>query len=331
MAVMRGVKGEGERRKVCESCGGRLVQVNPYEVQCESCGRKYYVSAGRSHKVKVRMSMGRMIVTCALVVIGVTALAVAGYQFYTRRLVRSASRFSVVFRDFLMEAYDLPIAEIDEEQMARMKYLKIERDKDGYQFTYSYEDFYDYMDWDRYERVLEHVTIQEKKGEFSPTNVQYFTGLTRLELYTEAWENYLLPEDNVIRCIYCRDGLCKYGKPTFFDNVNRETLEEVAIAGAEQLEDFSFLENLKGIKRLTLENAVLDEDGLLEGFDRLEELLLYYVVMDEDRAPELMEEMISLPSMEYFYIEGKTGWYVDEALWEQWQETYGDDVVMVRK
>ena len=138
--------------------------------------------------------------------------------------------------------------EISPEDLSGMKYLKIQWDK-GYCFTYSYEDYYEYEDKGRYERTLKTITVKGNREDFSPTDVQYFTGLTRLELYTGAWENYILPEENVLRCIYCVDGLSKYGTPEFFDRVNPDTLEEVAILDAGELTDFAFMENLKGVKR----------------------------------------------------------------------------------
>lgn len=315
----------------CQSCGGRLVQINLYEYQCESCGRKYYLSANRHHKVTIRMSMGNMILICSAVAILVIGLAVAGYQYYTRHLVKSASRFSVAFRDFLMEAYQKPIAEINEEDLTNIKYLKIQKGKEGYLFTYSYEDYYEAKDFEQYEETLNCIIVDVHRDDFSPTNIQYFTGLTRLELYTEAWENSLLPEDNVLRGICCIDGLSKYGTSEFFDRVNPDTLEEVAILEADNLEDFSFMENLKGIKKFLLENVSLESGEMFEGFDNLEELFLCYVVMEEEDAPEIIEEMLSLPSMEYFYIEGKTGWYISEEKWSDWQSIYGNKITIIRK
>lgn len=317
--------------EACQSCGGRFIQISPYEYQCESCGRKYYLSANRRHKVNVHMSMGKMILMCAAAIIVVTALAVAGYQYYTGHLVKSASRFSVAFRDFLMNAYQKPAAEITEEDLAKIKYLKIEKDKKGYQFTYSYEDYYDYRNIESYERTLKHITIDVSHDDFSPTNIQYFTGLTRLELYTEAWENYLLPKENVLRCIYCTDGLSKYGTPEFFDRVNPDTLEEVAILEADSLEDFSFMRSLKGVKRFLLEKSVLENGEMFKGFDNLEQLFLCYVTMEEKAAPEIIEELISLPSIEYFYIEGKTGWYISEQQWSDWQQAYNGKVTLIRE
>lgn len=314
----------------CESCGGRLERKSSYIYQCASCGQKYYISADKIHKVSVQLSAGKIILICAAVVMAISAVAVVGYQFYTERLVVSASRFCVVFRDFLMEAYQKPAAEISKEDLARIKYLKIELDK-GYRFTYSYEDYYDYENREQYEKTLSIITIQGSKSDFSPSNIEYFTGLTRLELYTEAWENYVLPEENKLRCIYCLDGLSRYGTPQFFTRINPDTLEEVAILGADGLKDFSFLDNLKGIKRFTLENATIPDKNLFHPLSSLEELNLCYVRLEEDKASETIEQFLTLPSLKRFYIEGTAAWYISNDQWSQWEQTYDGQIVLERK
>ncbi|NBH34317.1 hypothetical protein D3Z58_12275 [Clostridiaceae bacterium] len=314
----------------CESCGGQLERKNSNLYQCASCGQKYYISADKLHKVSVQLSAGKIILICAAIVMAISAVAVVGYQFYTGKLVVSASRFSVVFRDFLMEAYQKPAAEISSEDLAKIKYLKIEQDK-GYRFTYSFEDYYDYKDRSQYEKTLSTITIKAAQSDFSPSNIEYFTGLTRLELYTEAWENYVLPEENVLRCIYCMDGLSRYGTPRFFDRINPDTLEEVAIFNADGLNDFSFLDNLKGIKRFTLENATIHDKNLLNKLSSLEQLSLCYVRLEEDQASEILGEFLTLPSLKHFYIEGTAAWYISEDQWSLWELNYQGQIVLERK
>lgn len=317
--------------KACTSCGGELTRISPYEYQCTSCGRKYYVSGDKLHKVSVRLSMGQIV----LIVIACTLIlgtgAVLGYEYYTSHLVASASRFSVTFRDFLMEVYDKPIADIKEEDLSKIQFLRIEKDGKKYIFTYSFEDYYDYPDEDQFEKTTQSVSIEAGKDDFSPTNVQYFVGLTRVELYTEAWENYILPEENVIKGILCTDGLSKYGTPEFFNRVNPDTLEEVMILGADSLEDYSFMENIKGVKGLLLENAKLKNVDMFKGFDRLEHLVLYYVEIDEEDAYEYVKELISLPSLKAFAITGKSGWYVTDEEWEGLEKEYEGKVVLIRQ
>lgn len=319
-----------ERPSACTSCGGQLIQKDPYTYECASCGRKYYISADRVHKVSVRLSAGKMILICALCAIAVTGIAVAGYQYYTGRLVKSASRFSVCFRDFLMKAYQRPIAEIKEEDLRKMKYLKIEKDGE-YIFTYSFEDFYDYRDEQAYEKTLHTISEDGKKDDFSPTNIQYFTGLTRLELYTEAWENYILPEENVLRSIYCLDGLSRNGTPQFFSRANPDTLEEVVIMEADDLEDFSFMEYLKGVKTFAIHQAKLKSGDMFQGFNRLENLILYQVDMEEDETDKIVENLLSLPSLKRFHMEGKTAWYIEDEQWEEWQQKYEGKMILTRE
>ncbi len=315
---------------VCSSCGGQLERKNPYLYQCASCKRTYYISADRSHRVTVQVSAGRLVVACAVAAIIVAAIAMTGYQFYTGHLVASASRFSVVFRDFLMEAYQKPVAEISPEDLAGMKYLKIEKGK-KYRFTYSYEDYYDFTDGGRFEDTLHTIEISGRTDDFSPSNVQYFTGLTRLELYTGGWENYTLPKENVLQGIYCVDGMSKYGTPQFFSDVNPDTLKEVGILKAEGRRDFSFMESLRGVKRFVMSDAKLEDSAIFDGFEELEELYLYYVVMEEEDAAAIVEELLSLPSLKHFYIEGKTAWYITEEQWEKWEKMYGDRIFLERK
>lgn len=314
----------------CVSCGGRLVRKNPYLYQCTSCKRTYYISANRTHKVSVRVSAGRMVVLCAVIAMAVTAVAMAGYQWYTGHLVASASRFSVVFRDFLMEVYEKPVAEIRSEDLENIRYLKVEKDK-KYRFTYSFEDYYDYKDTESFEKTLHVIEVAGKKEDFSPTNVQYFAGLTRLELYTEGWENYTLPEKNVLRGIVCVDGLSKYGKPQFFKAVNPDTLEEAVILEAGERKDFSFLEHLQGVRRLVLSEATLEDGGMLDDFGELEELYLYYVELEEEKAAEIIGGFLSLPSLKHFYIEGKTAWYITKEQWANWEKMYGNRILLERK
>lgn len=318
------------RKTQCASCGGQLVQKDPYTLECASCGRTYYISANRTHKVSVRLSAGKMILICSLAAIAVTGAAVAGYQYYTGRLVQSASRFCATFRDFLMEAYEKPIADIGEEDLQKIKYLKIEKEKE-YKFTYSFEDYYEYRDEAAFEDTLNTIWVDGSKEDFSPTNVQYFTGLTRLELYTEAWENYVLPEDNVLRGIYCLDGLSKYGTPQFFSRVNPKTLEEVAVMEAKHLEDFSFMEDLKGIKSLVIHEAVLKNGDMFQGFDSLENLVLYQVDMEEEDAEGIVEQLLSLPSLKYFHMKGKAAWYIEDEQWEKWQQAYDGKIILTRE
>ncbi len=317
---------QGQQPKSCTACGGSLVRKGPYLCQCEACGKKYYISASRTHKVTVRLSMGTLILRISLGVMALIAAAVLGYQLYTGHLVLSARRFSVAFRDFLMEAYEKPVAEIRPEDLAQMKYLKIERE-DGYRFTYSFQDDYDMPGT----APRKSITIEASKDDFSPTNVQYFTGLTQLELYTDAWENYRLPEENEIRSIICTDGLSRYGVPKFFSEANPDTLEEVTILEAENLEDFSFLEDLKNIRKFSLEKAAIQDAGIFAGLEKLEELELRYVVLEEEKAKDIVREILALPSLRYFFMEGKSAWYISDEDWRLLEEEFGDRVRMVRK
>ncbi len=300
----------------CTSCGGRLVQKSRELCRCASCGREYYLSVDREPLVSVRLSAGKTLIICAAVLILITAVAVAGYRYYTADLVQSASRFSVVFRDFVMEVYGKPVAAVTGEELAGIRYLKIEKE-DGYRFTCSFEDYYAYEDSDDYGKTLREVVVAGSPEDFSPSNVEFFTGLTKLELYTEAWENYRLPEKNLLRSISCIDGLSRYGTPHFFEAVNPDTLEEVVIAGAGGLSDFSFLEKLRRIRRFTLEEAELKQEGLFDGFEKLEELTLRYPAVKEEDIYRMVENILMLPSLQRFELEGKAAWYLTDAQWEE--------------
>lgn len=314
-------------QEICPSCGGQLAREDQNTFQCTSCGRKFYQSSSRTHSISVHLPMGKMIFICLVAAMVMIAVAVGGYQYYTGRLVRSASRFSVVFRDFLMEAYGKPVAEIGAEDLEEIRYLKIEKDGD-YRFTYSSQDVFDDPDKIAEAKV---ITVSGSKEDFSPSNIQYFTGLTQLELYTDAWENYVLPEENQLRCIYCVDGLSRSGTPEFFSAANPDTLEDVVILKAGQLTDFSFMKDLRGIKRFALEGASLNDVSMFDGFGRLEELSLYYVEMEEEKAYDMIRSLLDLPSLRLFWIEGKTAWYLTDEQWEKLKQDYGGRVMLVRK
>lgn len=317
-------------KETCSSCGGILRLKDHQTYLCENCGQEYYISTDRTHKVNIHISITRIIVIVAAVVIAVALIGAGAYQYYTNKLAEKASRFSVAFRDFLMEAYDKPAAQITDEDLDRMRYLKIEKDK-VYQFTYSFEDYYAYKDWESYEKTLETIEIEAVREDFSPANLQYFTGLTRAELYTEAWENYVLPEENQLRYISCNDGLSRYGKSKFFSSLNPDTIEEVVINNAQELSDFSFLKDLTHVKVFTLKEATLKHTDEFQNMTDLEELTLENPVMDEEKVYENVEQLLTLPSLRKLTISGSSIWYITEEQWAKLQETYEGKIEIRRK
>lgn len=321
---------QGTKEAYCASCGGRIEQKSKYVRQCTSCGRGYYTSPSHLHKIQIRLSVKNMILLCTAVVMIVATLAIIGYQIYTAKLAWSASRFSTAYRDFLLEVYDMPVADLGEEELAQIKYLKIEKEN-AYLFTYSFEDYYDYEDAESYRQTLETVIVNARADEFNAADLQYFTGLTRVELYTEAWQNYVLPEKNVLRGICCTNGYSKIDTPQFFSAVNQNTIEEVTILNAEELSDDIVLTDLKNVKRLSLEYMLIKDTKLFEGLEQLEELTLTYPVIKEADAYEIVEGILQLPSLEKLSIEGKTMWYLTDDEWQYLQETYGEKVTFERK
>lgn len=317
--------------ELCVSCGGTLKQLNKVTYRCESCGQEYYHSPERKHRINIHLKLSKAIavaVTCFIVIIVGILFA---YRWYTSQLVYQSGRFSVPFREFLIEAYDKEILSIEDADLAAMKYLKISRADGIYTFTYSFEDYYDYENKETFEETLKTFSIQSKKTEFSPSNVQYLTGLTRLELCTEAWQNYKLPKENVLRYIYCENGYSKYGNATFFDNINPDTLEEICIYNAEELTDFSFMKNLQGVKSFTLEGAILNSGDMFEGFDRLEHISLKYVEMKEEDALEIVNTLLALPSLNSLSMEGRSAWYITDEQWTGLQKQYGNRVTITRQ
>lgn len=315
----------------CASCGGRLEQINEYTYRCMSCGQEYYYSGEKNKKIKVRFKMSTAIVAVTVCFIVVVVGFLLIYQIYTQRLVNEASKFCAPVRDFLMEAYDEQILDIDEKDLAKLKYLKIERENGKYVFTYSFEDCYAYEDVESFEKTLKRVAVSSKTEAYSPSNIQYFSGLTRLELYADAWQNYKLPEENMLRSIYCKNGYSKYGTPTFFDNVNPQTLEEVYIYDAEELTDYSFMEHLQGIKSYTLEGATLSDADIFEGLNNLEHVSLKYVELTEEDMIALVNGLLAKPSFKSLYLEGRCAWYFSEQEWSELQEQYKDRVTLERK
>ncbi len=317
-------------KEKCSSCGGSLRLKNKLTYYCENCGQEYYISTDKTHRVSIRLTVSRIIVMIAAAVIAAVLAAVAAYEIYTGRLAEKASRFSVAFRDFLLEVYDRPLPQISAEDLKKIRYLKIEKDK-TYQFTYSFEDYYEYDNRESYEKTLETVEVTAIREDFSPANLEYFSGLTRVELYTEAWENYVLPKENQLRYISCNDGLSRYGKSKFFSSLNPDTIEEVVINNAQDLRDYSFLKDLTDVKVFTLQDAVLKNVNDFKNMKALEELSLKDLVMDEEKVYENMEELLSLPSLKKLTISGSSIWYITEEQWAQLQETYEGKIEIRRE
>lgn len=316
----------------CESCGGQLERVDKNTYKCIHCDSKYYVSTTTLHKVGVHIPVKTIVIRLAIAIVGVIVAGVLAYLLYTAVLVKDASRFSVAFRDFLLRVYDKPVVDIQEEDLAQIKYLRIERQKGSYRFTYSFEDYYDYVDMEAFERCTETVAIKESITDFSPSNVQYFTGLTRLELYTDSWHNYVLPEQNQLRSIVCCTDVSRYGNSTFFERINPDTLEEVVVYSEEDMdEDRYLLEDIKTVRNLTLERLVYDDPNMFKDFEQLEQLYLLYPVIPEDAVYEMVEGALQCPNLKRLVIEGKAAWYLTDEQWAQLQETYGNRVELERK
>lgn len=314
----------------CSSCGGRLEYKNSYLYECTQCGQKYYISVDRTHRVRIRLSIRKIIIIIAAVLMAITTVGVIGYQYYTSNLVSKASRFSVVVRDFLMEAYGKPIAQVSEDDLDKIRYLKIERDE-VYRFYYSFEDYYDYNEEESYEETLKIVEVEGRREDFSPANLEYFSGLTRVELYTEGWENYVLPKENQLRYILCKDSLSRYGTPKFFQRLNPDTIEEVVILDAEGLSDFSFLSDLNTVKKFTLKDATLKSVDAFENMSSLENLSLDNVVMEEEKVYGMVTQLLSLPSLKNLSISGSYIWHIAEEQWADLQETYQGKITLRRE
>lgn len=316
--------------KKCSSCGGELIRKNQYAYQCNHCGQEYYLSANRTHKISLRMSMGKIILISALAVIALVAAGIGGYHYYTAKLVDTASRFSVVFRDFVMEVYDKPVVQITEEDLSKIKHLRIEKEED-YRFTYSFQDDAACGDPEEYEKSLETVTVKGDEEDFSPTNLQYFSGLTRVELYTGYWQNYKLPEENQIRCIYCVGGMSRYGNSTFFDDVNQNALREVGILTAGNLDDDPFMENLKCVRILTLTEAEIKDTKIFTEMPYLEQLELYQPEMEKEKAADYVRELLEIPTLTRFAISGTAAWHISDEQWAEFEETYGERITLLRE
>lgn len=317
----------------CKSCGGQIEQLDKNTYRCVHCDSLYYISTSTVRKVGVHISIKTFVIRMAIAIIALIAIALIAYQAYTVSLVEDASRFSIAFRDFLLDVYDKPVANIDDEDLARIKYLRIERIKKCYHFTYSFEDYYDYIPTE-FENHTETVMIKESIQDFSPSNIQYLSGLTRLELYTNSWHNYVLPEGNQLRSIICisRADISRCGSSPFFEKVNPNTLEEISIYSEENLdEDRYILQDIQAVKHLTLERLVCDDPAIFKDFNQLTELYLLYPVIEEADAYEIIESILQCPELERFVIEGKAAWYLSEDEWNTLQKTYDKKIELVRK
>ncbi len=317
----------------CESCGGQIEQIDKNTYKCTHCDTRYYVSTTTMRKVGVHIPIKTLVIRITVAIVALIAIALIAYQSYTVSLVKDASRFSVAFRDFLLDVYDKPVANINDEDLAKIKYLRIERIKKCYHFTYSFEDYYDYKT-EEFENHTKTVMIKKSIEDFSPSNIQYLTGLTRLELYTNSWHNYVLPEGNQLRSIICisRADISRYGSSPFFEKVNPNTLEEIAIYSEENLnEDRYILQDIQTVKHLTLERLVYDDPAMFKDFNQLTELYLLYPVIEEDYTYEIIETTLQCPALKRFVIEGKAAWYLSDEEWDSLQATYGNKIIIERK
>ena len=315
----------------CEACGGQIEQIDKNTYKCTHCDTKYYVSTTTLRKIGVHIPIKTLVIRMAMAIVALIAIALIAYQAYTVSLVQDASRFSVAFRDFLLDVYDKPVANIDDEDLAKIKYLRIERIKKCYYFTYSFEDYYDYKP-EEFENHTETVMIKKSIEDFSPSNIQYLTGLTRLEIYTNSWHNYVLPEGNHLRSVVCRADISRYGTSAFFEKINPDTLEEIAIYSEENLnEDRYIFQDIKTVQNLTLERLVYDDPAMFKDFNQLTELYLLYPVINEDNAYEVIEAALQCPKLERFVIEGKAAWYLSDEEWNSLQATYGNKIIIERK
>ncbi len=317
----------------CEACGGQIEQIDKNTYKCIHCDTKYYVSTTTVRKVGIHIPMKTLVIRMAVAIVALVTIALIVYQAYTVSLVEDASRFSVAFRDFLLDVYDKPVANVNDEDLAKIKYLRIERIKKCYHFTYSFEDYYDYTP-EEFQCHTKTVMIKESIQDFSPSNIQYLTGLTRLELYTNSWHNYVLPEENQLRSIICvcRADISRYGASTFFQKINPDTLEEIAIYSEENLdEDRYILQDIKTVKELTLERLVYNDPAMFKDFNQLTELHLLYPVISEEHAYEMLEATLQCPKLEHFVIEGKAAWYLSDEEWNTLQATYGKRIEIERK
>ena len=315
----------------CESCGGQIEKISPNTYKCMHCDSEYYISTSTLRKIGVHIPAIKLLIIISMATVALIIVALIAYHIHTTFLVRDASRFSVAFRDFLMEVYNKPVVNINDGDLEQIKYLRIERQKKTYHFTYSFEDYYDYTPKD-FENHTKTVMIKESIDDFSPSNIQYLTGLTRLELYVDSWHNFVLPSHNQLRSIICQAKVSRYGKSTFFEMTNPDTLEEVALYSEENLdEDRYILEDIHTVKSLTLERLVYDDPYMFKDFTRLKELYLLYPVMEESHTYELIEAILQCPELERIVIEGKAAWYLSEEEWNSLQNAYGERIEIERK
>lgn len=339
------------KKKTCMFCAGVLAKKDKDTYHCPYCGKDYFISVDKKKRWYMLLPVGTLTVAAAICGMALVIWLLVAYYQRSDAMYDNAERFSKVYATFLTEVYDEPVAVIDDKDLARMKYLKVEQEEGEYIFSYSFENPYDYREENSGENRKEDnkENYREKAGEvekdfaktiktvrvdeagYAPTNLQYFTGLTRVELYTGAWENYLLPEDNEIRSIGCVDGYSRYGKPEFFAGANYQTLEEVTIYEAEDLTDYSFIEEISGIKSFTLENPVIKDGAPFQEFEQLESLTLLNPEFPETGVYELVDGMLSIPSLKTFRIEGPGGWYLSDEEWNTLKEKYDGRVEMARE
>ncbi len=315
----------------CESCGGEIKQIDQNTYQCMHCDSQYYVSTRTVKTIGLHIPIKKMVITTSAVITAFVVITLIVYQAYTTILVKDASRFSVAFRDFLLEVYDKPVANINSDDLSQIKYLRIERIKKSYHFTYSFEDYYNYNP-EEFESHTNTVVIKKSIEDFSPSNLQYFTGLVRVELYTNSWHNYMLPEHNKLRSIVCRSDVSRYGNSAFFEKINPTTLCEIVLYSEDALdEDRYILDDIKTVQTLTLQRLIYDQPDMFKDFHHLKELHLLYPIIPQEHAYEIIDATLQCPELEKLVIEGKAAWYLSDAEWNSLQKTYGNRIKIERK
>lgn len=261
-----------------------------------------------------------------VVVIALIVMILLAYQFFAGNMVREDDRFSGVFKEFLSEVYDKPLARVNEEDLFQIKYLRIEQTSKSYSFIYSFQDYYHYEPME-FETYKETVVIQQGEESYSPSDLQYFTGLTRLELYTDSWYTYVLPKQNILRSIVCMSDVSGYENSAFFEKINPDTLQEVVLYSGENLEDDAYiLKDINMVRSLTLQRLVCDNPNMFKEFSQLEELCLLYPEISPDKVFETVEAILQCPELKRFMIEGGAAWYLSEEEWNYFEDTYGDRV-----
>lgn len=224
-----------------EACGGQIQQIDKNTYSCTHCHNTYYISTTTVKKVKIHIPVKTIAIRIAIAMAALITIALLIYQIYTASLVMNASRFSIAFRYFLLEVYDKPVLAINDEDFAKIKYLRIERIKSCYHFTYSFEDYNE----EEFQSTIKTWTCQEYISNDPCDQAPDFsmlTGLTRIAMdeHMYQYSKSKFSKSANIRYVSCHS-----------QSIDTRDIQEVVNPEKVEVLEYMLTQDIEGIKEFS--------------------------------------------------------------------------------